>query len=231
MFATTRWTMVSEAGSENPTQALEELCQTYWFPLYAYIRRTGESKENAEDLTQGFFQHLLSRSDLVSLDREKGKFRSFLLASLKNYISNDRAKRRTLKRGGTSTHISLDWIVADEKFQLTDTTTTSPDTAFDREWATTLLEHVLLQIESEYSQANRLEDFKSLKPYLTADRQDIPYDQAAEKLGIKPTALRVAVHRLRKRYRKLLKYEIAKTISNIDDIKDELTILTTAFSE
>lgn len=205
IFATTRWTMVSEASSENPAQALEELCQTYWFPLYAYIRRSGETKENAEDLTQGFFQHLLSRSDLATLDREKGKFRSFLLASLKNYISNDRDKKQTLKRGGKSPHLSLDWTSADEKFQLTDTQTSSPEKSYDREWATTLLENVLLQLESEYKQAGRLQDFQNLKPYLTADRQDIPYDQTAEKLGIKPTALRVAVHRIRKRYRKLLK--------------------------
>ena len=231
IFATTSWTLISDATSEDPTMALEALCQAYWFPLYAYLRRTGETKENAEDLTQGFFAHLLGRSDLSTLDRAKGKFRSFLLASLKNYISNDRDKKRTLKRGGKSPHLSLDWTSADEKFQLTDSTSTSPDAAFDREWATTLLENVLLHLETEYTQADRLQDFKNLKPYLTTDREELPYEQTAEKLGIKPTALRVAVHRLRKRYRNLLKSEVAKTIAHTDDIQNELTTLLTAFSK
>ena len=129
LFLTTRWTMVSEAGagdSPDSAEALAQLCQAYWFPLYAYVRRAGESKEDAEDITQGFFSHLLDALNLADLDREKGKFRSFLLASLKHYLSNDRDRKRTIKRGGRVTHLPLDWETADAKFFLGDDSVSTP---------------------------------------------------------------------------------------------------------
>ena len=230
LFLTTRWTMVSAAGSENSSLALEELCQAYWFPLYAYVRRTGESKEDAEDITQGFFLHLLSRSDLAGLDREKGKFRSFLLASLKHYISNDRDRKRTIKRGGRVTHLPLDWEKADEKTFLNDDSISSPEAAFDREWARVLLERVLGQLAEEFSASDKTEEFEGLKKFLTSGRGEIPYEAAATELGMKATALRVAVHRMRKRYRVLLKAEVGRTISASESVEGELAALMNAFS-
>jgi len=233
-FATTRWTMIRDAGGEtsaSSVKAWEQLCNAYWFPLYAYVRRLGRSKEDAEDLTQGFFMHLLSRSDLADLDRKEGKFRSFLLASLKHYISNDNDRRRTKKRGGAMTHFSLDWEMADAKYQLIDTTTLSPDSAYDREWATALLERVLISLEEDATRKGRGEEFDRLKKFLTTGRGDIPYEKAAVEIGVTPTALRVSVHRLRKRYREMLKREVAITISPDESISDEISSLLGGFTE
>ncbi len=232
-FFTTRWTMVSEAGSvDSPdsAEALAQLCQAYWFPLYAYVRRTGESKEDAEDITQGFFLDLLGRSDLADLDREKGKFRSFLLASLKHYISNERDRKRTKKRGGHIIHLPLDWEDADAKFFLCDDSVSSPEAAFDREWAKVLLKCVLHQLGEEFSSNGKTDEFEGLKKFLTMGRGEIPYEEAATDLGMKATALRVAVHRLRKRYRVLLKAEVSRTISTSESVKEELAALMNAFS-
>ena len=233
LFLTTRWTMVSEAGagdSPDSAEALAQLCQAYWFPLYAYVRRAGESKEDAEDITQGFFLDLLERSDLADLDRDKGRFRSFLLASLKHYISNDRDRKRTKKRGGGVTHLALDWENADAKFGLSSDSIFSPEATFDREWAKILLERVLLQLGDEFSSAGKSAEFAGLKKFLTTGRGEIPYEEAALELGMKATALRVAVHRLRKRYRALLKAEIARTISASESVEEELAALMNAFS-
>ncbi len=225
--------MVCEAGatdSPDSALALEELCQAYWFPLYAYIRRSGESKEDAEDITQGFFLNLLGRSDLAGLDRGKGKFRSFLLASLKHYISNDRDRKRTKKRGGHITHLPLDWEDADAKFNLADNSLSSPEAIFDREWAKVLLQRVLHQLAEEFSQNGKSDEFTGLKKFLTTERGEIPYEEAAAALGMKATALRVAVHRMRKRYRTLLKAEIARTVSASESVENELAALMNAFS-
>ncbi len=233
LFLTTRWTMVSEAatvGSPDAAEALEQLCQAYWFPLYAYVRRSGESKQDAEDITQGFFLDLLGRSDLVGLDREKGKFRSFLLASIKHYISNERDRKRAKKRGGGIPSLPLDWEDADAKYFLSDESVIGPEAAFDREWAKVLLERVLHQLAEEFSSAGKSKEFEGLKRFLTTDKGEIPYEEAAVELGMKATALRVAVHRLRKRYRLLLKAEIARTISTSESVEDELAALMNAFS-
>lgn len=233
LFLTTQWTMISEAGSEDSpdsAEALAQLCQAYWFPLYAYVRRAGESKEDAEDITQGFFLGLLERSDLADLDREKGKFRSFLLASLKHYISNDRDRKLAIKRGGNVTHLPLDWETADANFFLGDDSVSSPEAAFDREWAKVLLGRVLLQLEEEFSSNGKTDEFEGLKKFLTAERGEIPYEAAAVELEMKATALRVAVHRLRKRYRSLLKAEVARTISASESVEEEIAALMGAFS-
>ena len=232
-FATTRWTMVRDASgatSVASTKALEELCNAYWFPLYTYVRRLGRSKEEAEDLTQGFFMYLLSRSDFTDLNRKEGKFRSFLLASLKHYISNDNDKKRTKKRGGTITHFSLDWESADAKYQLIDTTTLSPDSAYDREWATALLERVIISLEENATRKGRHKEFAQLKQFLTSERGEIPYEKAAAEIGVTATALRVSVHRLRKHYRDLLKAEVSNTISPDESVMDEIATLLGGFT-
>jgi RNA polymerase sigma-70 factor (ECF subfamily) len=209
-FATTRWTMVRNAGA-SAADALESLCGAYWFPIYAYVRRHGFSKE---DLTQAFFAKLLERRDFAGLKQENGRFRAFLLAALKHFLANERDRAGRLKRGGNITHLSLDWQSADTQFQIADGGQVSPDAAYDCEWAVALLERVVVRLGGEFSAEGKAERFARMKPFLTMGKGEIPYASAAEDLSMDEGALRVAVHRLRKRYRELLREEIAHTLSD-----------------
>ncbi|MCU0776583.1 MAG: sigma-70 family RNA polymerase sigma factor [Akkermansiaceae bacterium] len=228
-FATTRWTMVRDAGA-TAGDALESLCTAYWFPLYAYVRRHGFSKEDAEDLTQAFFAKLLERRDFAGLKQENGRFRAFLLAALKNFLSNERDRAGRLKRGGNITHLSLDWRSADTQFQIADGSQVSPDAAFDREWAVALLERVVVRLGGEFAAEGKMERFERIKPFLTMGRGEIPHASAAAELGMDEGALRVAVHRLRKRYRELLREEIAHTLSDPAMVEEEMKVLLGAFA-
>lgn len=233
IFATTRWTVVLAAGRQatpQSTQALEELCRGYWFPLYAYVRRRGFSKEDAEDLTQAFFERFLTRNLLEGLSAERGRFRAFLLASLKNFLANEWDKSRRQKRGGQAAHLSLDWRTADTQFQLASTTEPSPDRVFDREWAVALLKKVLERLRSECAGEGRAAQFDELRVFLTAGKGARTHAEAASRLGMEETAVRVAVHRLRKRYRWLLRDEIAQTLSDPAQLEEELRALFGAFS-
>jgi RNA polymerase sigma-70 factor (ECF subfamily) len=231
IFATTRWTVVVAAGRKSDTQArqaLEELCRTYWYPLYAYVRRQGHAKEDAEDLTQAFFARFLEKNYLAGLDRERGKFRAFLLASLKHFLANEWDKARAQKRGGGAELLSLDWQDADERYRIDPADRLSPDKLYDRMWAVTLLERVIVRLREESSEPHLLEH---LKPFLTMDTNAIPYLVAATNLGLTEGALRVSVHRLRRRYRELLRAEIAETLSNPAQLDDELQALFNAFTD
>ena len=231
-FATTRWTIVLAAGKSGTPQsveALESLCKAYWFPLYAYVRRRGHSKEDAEDLTQAFFADLLERRDFTRADGERGKFRAYLLASLKHFLANEWDKSRRLKRGGNITHFPLDWESADTRFQIADGTQVPPDAAFDREWAVALLARVIVRLKEECIADGAGERFEELKKYLTAGKSEIPYADAAAALSMDVGAVRVAVHRLRKRYRKLLRDEVAQTLSDPAMLEDEMAALLGAF--
>jgi RNA polymerase sigma-70 factor (ECF subfamily) len=228
-FATTRWTMVRDAGA-SAADALESLCGAYWFPIYAYVRRHGFSKEDAEDLTQAFFAKLLERRDFAGLNQENGRFRSFLLAALKHFLSNERDRAGRLKRGGNITHFSLDWQSADAQFQIADGGQVSPDAAYDREWAVALLERVVVRLGGEFSADGKAERFARMKPFLTMGKGEIPYAKAAADLSMDEGALRVAVHRLRKRYRELLREEIAHTLSDPAMVEEEMKVLLGAFS-
>lgn len=223
-FATTRWTMVRAAGA-SAADALESLCAAYWFPLYAYVRRHGFSKEDAEDLTQAFFAKLLERRDFAGLKQENGRFRAFLLAALKNFLSNERDRAGRQKRGGNIPHFSLDWQSADTQFQIADSGQVPPDAAYDREWAVALLERVISKL-CEESAADR---FEHLKGYLTVGKGEISYATAAMALAMDEGAVRVAVHRLRKRYRELLRTEVADTLSDPAMVDEELAVLLGAF--
>ena len=231
-FATTRWTIVLAAGDSDTPQsadALEALCQSYWFPLYAYVRRRGYTKEDAEDLTQAFFADLLGRRDFAKTDSARGRFRAFLLASLKNFLANERDKSQRLKRGGNITHFSLDWQSADTQFQIADAAMRSPDEEFDREWAVALLERVIVHLRDEWTAEGKAERFEQMKRFLTVGKGEIPYAQAADELRMDEGTLRVAVHRLRKRYRELLRAEVAHTLADPATVEEELAVLLGAF--
>ncbi|HEU6449270.1 MAG TPA: sigma factor [Verrucomicrobiae bacterium] len=232
IFATTHWTVVLAAGKRSTPQsdsALEQLCRTYWFPLYAYVRRRGNTKEDAEDLTQAFFARFLARNYLEGLSAERGRFRAFLLASLKHFLANEWDKSQRRKRGSGETLLSLDWQTADTKFQIAATSEESPDKAFDREWALTLLNAVVEQLQRECEADGKGELFARLKIFLTADGDDVSQVEMAKELGMDETAMRVAVHRLRKRYRQLLRAEITNTLSDAADVAEEMRALFDAF--
>jgi RNA polymerase sigma-70 factor (ECF subfamily) len=233
IFATTHWTVVLAAGRRTEPQAqaaLEQLCRTYWFPLYAYVRRRGYPKEDAEDLTQEFFHRFLTGHGLENLDGERGRFRAFLLAALKHFLANEWDKSRCQKRGGGATVLSLDWHDADASFQVAAVNELSPDQAFDREWAVALLGKVLERLSEECAIAGKAAQFEQLKAALTTGKGETSYAIVAINLQMEETAVRVAVHRLRKRYRQLLRAEIANTLADQGELEEELRALFGAFS-
>ncbi len=212
-------------------QALEELCRTYWYPLYAYIRRHGYVREDAEDLTQEFFTRLLERDDLRGLRSNKGKFRAFLLAALKHFLANEWDRAHRQKRGGKATVLSLDWQDADARYQIEPVDHLSADKLYDRMWAVTLLEQVVTRLRNESAAEGRSRLFEQLKPFLMLGKSAIPYAQAAAALALSEGAVRVAVHRLRRRYRELLHEEIGQTLSNAAQVREETQALFSAFAE
>jgi RNA polymerase sigma-70 factor (ECF subfamily) len=233
IFATTHWTVVLAAGRQRSPQAaraLEELCGTYWFPLYAYVRRRGHTKEDAEDLTQAFFAKLIEKNSFAGLDSERGKFRAFLLASLKHYLANEHHKAQARKRGGGAANLSLDWESADTRFQVADTHEPSPDKVFDREWALALLGKVIERLRTECAAEGKAKWFEELKPFLMAGEPGLAHREAARLLGMEEGAVRVAVHRLRKRYRQLLRDEIANTLADPAGVEEEMRALFGAFA-
>lgn len=232
-FVTTRWTVVLHAGRKSSPQsdrALGELCQTYWYPLYAYVRRHGKTKEDAEDLVQAFFEKFLAKNYLEGLSAERGKFRAFLLASLKHFLANEWDKSQRQKRGGGVTHLSLDWQGADERFHLDPPDPRSPDRTFDREWALALLERVVVRLRDECAADGKAGLFEQAKGCLMVGESAIPYAEAAKTLGMDEGAVRVAVHRLRKRYRELLRDEIAQTLDDPAQVAEELRALQAALA-
>ncbi len=231
-FATTRWTIVMNAGLHGSVEAetaLAALCETYWFPIYSFIRRHGRSKEDAEDLTQSFFAALLDRRAFGGLDQAQGRFRAFLLASAKNFMANAWDRSRAVKRGGGAVHLSLDWESADSRFAIAGDDGRSPEQEFDREWAVTLLARVIALLGGEFSRSGREEEFGVLKHYLTGAKGELPYEDAARLLDMEAGAVRVRVHRLRKRYRELLKQEISSTLADPGMVDEELSALMGAF--
>jgi RNA polymerase sigma-70 factor (ECF subfamily) len=233
IFATTHWTVVLAAGGRPTPQAehaLAELCQTYWYPLYAYVRRRGCSREDAEDLTQGFFARFLERNCLDGVASDKGRFRAFLLAALKHHLANEWDRAGRLKRGGGALHLPLDWKDADTRYSHDVADPLSPDRVYDRAWAVTLLERVIARLQDENAKEGKALLFGTLKPFLTVGKRAIPYTEAAAALGLAEPAVRVAVHRLRRRYRELLREEIAHTLTDPGQVDDEMRALLGAFA-
>jgi DNA-directed RNA polymerase specialized sigma24 family protein len=224
-FATTHWSVVLAAGHGNTTHAqnaLTHLCKTYWYPLYAYARRRGNSPQDAQDLTQEFFMRLLQGNWIAQADRQRGRFRTFLLTAMQHFMANEWNKAHAQKRGGLQPILSLDSDVAEKQYQLESAEKNTPETLFERGWAMSLLNGVLLKLEEEYRIEGKSQWMEVLRPALTVDRDAIIYADLALKLGIAETAARVAVHRLRRRYRHLIQSEIARTVASEGEVKEEM---------
>jgi len=224
-FATTHWSVVITAqrtDSARAQAALAKLCQTYWYPLYAFVRRQGYSPHDSQDLTQEFFARLLAKNYLAGVAPEKGNFRSFLLASLKHFLANEWDRARAAKRGGGQTIISLDDTEAEERYRLEPADNMTADKLFDRRWVMTLLEQVMRRLRSEYSQAGNEELYEKLKDCLTGSRESAPYAQVAAELKMSEGAVKVAAHRLRARYREMLREEIAQTVATQAEVDAEI---------
>jgi RNA polymerase sigma-70 factor (ECF subfamily) len=233
VFCTTRWSVVLTArdgpAATGGGAALSELCRIYWQPLYAFARRSGRSPHDAEDLTQGFLAHLLRPGVLDGVRREKGRFRSFLLASMKHFMADEWNKAGAQKRGGHRV-VSLDAMSAESRLAAEPRDTRTPEQEFDRRWALQLLDEVVHRLEAEYAAEGQGSQFDALRSALTGDASTAPYADLAAKLGSTEGALRVAVHRMRRRYRRLLRDEIAGTLASPEDVDDELRCLLEALS-
>lgn len=221
-FATTQWKVVLEArdGTESQARAaLEALCRAYWFPLYAYVRSRGYDADRAADLTQAFFADLLGRNFLNAIDRSKGRFRSFLLASLGHFLSHEREKATALKHGGGVPPMSLDTADAEVRYRLEPADTVTPDLVFERRWGLTVMERTMERLRVEFD--DETGRFDQLKACLTGDHPE-RYADIAATLGTTPAAVKAAVHRLRQRYGRLLREEIADTVTSPTEVDEEL---------
>jgi RNA polymerase sigma factor (sigma-70 family) len=221
-FPTTLWTVVLRAGRDDPVQvraALAHLCQAYWYPLYSFVRRRGHSPHDAEDLTQAFFARLLEKRGLERVDPSLGRFRTFMLASLKNFLINDWNRAHARKRGGEQTIVSLDAEIAESRYQREPSHDMTPERHFERQWALTLLDQVLDALRDEYHAEGKGDLFDELKAVIAG--QPGPYADMAARLRRSEGAIKVAVHRLRHRYRELLRARIAATVGE-GDVEDEV---------
>ena len=210
--------------------ALEELCRTYWYPLYAYVRRRGYSPPDAQDLTQEFFARLLAKHWIASADREKGRFRTFLLTAMNRFLANEWDRAGTQKRGGHAVHLPLDTEAAETRYEADSALSLTPDRLYDRHWAMTLLDRALTRLRTEQERAGKAKEFAVLSPFLTAERGSIPYAEAAAQLGVNEAAARQAVHRVRKRFREVFREEITQTVAAPEEVDEEIRHLLAALS-
>jgi len=233
IFATTHWTVVVAAGrraTPEADRALEELCRTYWYPLYAYVRRRGHLPPDAQDLTQEFFARLLAKHWIESADREKGRFRTFLLTAMNRFLANEWDRAGTQKRGGHAVHLPLDTETAETRYEADAALALTPDRLYDRHWAMTLLDRALTRLRTEQERAGKAKEFAVLSPFLTAERGAIPYAEAAAQLGVNEAAARQAVHRVRKRFRDVFREEITQTVAVPEEVDEEIRHLLAALS-
>ena len=232
-FVTTHWSMVLAAGgSDSPDAraALEKLCRAYWFPIYAFVRRQGQNPHDAQDLTQEFFTRLLEKNQLAGADHSRGRFRSFLLAALKHFLANEWHKARAQKRGGGQALLPIDAATAESKGGLDPADHLTAEKIYERRWALTLLEQVLHRLRDEYIRDGREKVFEQLKPTLTEASRTVAYAEIAVRLGTSEGAVKVAVHRLRRRYREVLRAEIADTVAGPEEVEDEIRNLFAALA-
>ncbi len=224
-FATTHWSVVLSAADTAAPEgqaALEELCRTYWYPLYAFVRRQGYSPEDAQDLTQEFFTRFLQRKYFQLADRERGRFRSFLLTSLKHFLVNEWERATAQKRGGGMAQVPMDTVVAESLYSQELSHELSADKLYERNWALAMLTRVRDRLQREYAQQGKGERFAQLERFLPGQRDEVTYAQAARLLGLPEGTIKSDVNRLKKRYRELLRAEIANTVLTSEEIDDEL---------
>jgi RNA polymerase sigma-70 factor (ECF subfamily) len=229
-FPTTRWSLIVATRQRPTTQArdaLALLCASYWYPLYVFVRRRCERIEDAQDLTQGFFACLLEKEYLKDFERERGRFRAFLLAAFRHFISNERDRERTQKRGGGKVPISLDMQEAERRYLLDPGHDVTPEKLYERRWAMTLLDRALERLRTE---SHLLSQFDRLKIFLTGEPADVSYSEMAAELGMSEGALKVAVHRLRRKFREVLRAEIADTVASPEEVKEEMQYLLSVVS-
>jgi RNA polymerase sigma factor (sigma-70 family) len=232
-FGLTHWSVVLAAGSGDSSHArvaLEKLCRTYWFPIYAFVRRQGHRPHDAQDLTQEFFARLLEKGSLADVDRSKGRFRSFLLGALKHFLANEWDKARAKKRGGGQVLIPIDIQSAETSGGFEPADNITAETIFERRWALTLLDQVLRRLREEFVRDGKEKLFDELKLTLTEASRSVRYADIAVRLGASEGAVKVAVHRMRQRYRELLRAEIADTVASPAEIDDEIRNLFAAIS-
>ncbi len=227
-FRTTRWSVVHAAAGPNSgvaREALATLCEAYWYPVYAFVRRSGHDAEEARDLTQGFFARLLEKRDIGSADPLHGRFRGYLLGSVKHFLANEKARQRALKRGGGRAPLSIDYQDADRQYSLEPADPETPETLFLRNWALALVRRATDRLGEEYGTQGKRIVFERLRPMLTGETDVASRKQIAESLGMTENALNVAVHRLRRRFRHRLKDEVAETLADPGETEDELHAL------
>ena len=226
-FLTTRWSVVlvsAQSQAPGSNEAFADLCKLYWYPLYAFIRHRGYSAENAEDLVQGFFLHLVEHKSLSRVDRSKGKFRSFLLASLQKYLSDEADRARCLKRGGGAEFVHLDGEAAEDRYQLEPVDTLSPEKIFDARWAMALINEALNRLGREYDSQGKATTFQALRAFLDPiNTKSLPsYEEVAAQLQVSVGAVKTLIHRLRKQYTAFVREEISRTVSNSADVDAEI---------
>jgi RNA polymerase sigma-70 factor (ECF subfamily) len=228
IFATTHWSVVLAASQQDTQQsaaALEQLCRTYWYPLYAYVRRRGYSPEDAQDLTQEFFARLIAKDYLSRADPAKGKFRSFLLPGLKHLLSDERDKAGRLKRGGGQRMISFDEKRAEDRYHLEPVDQRTPEQQFDRAWATALLEHAAERLREEYARSGKGALYEQLTGHRLDQTGARPYAEVAGQTGLTDSAVKSAIHRLRQRHQELVREEIARTVGDPAEVDSEIRYL------
>jgi RNA polymerase sigma factor (sigma-70 family) len=230
-FGETRWSLVIAAqGGDEAQLALAELCRLYWYPLYAFVRRSGYSREESEDLTQEFFARLLAKNWLAGVDRTKGRFRAFLLATMKHFLSNEWRRMQAEKRGGKLQLIPLDVSDAEERYHHEPADLLTPELLFERRWALTVIENVFAALRIEMERAGKGDLFETLKDLLASDVRHLSYAEAGSRLGLTEDAVKMTVYRLRKRYRDLLRAQIAATVNTTAEIDLEIRDLFRVFS-
>jgi len=232
-FTTTHWSLILNAqdtSSPVAVAALEKLCRAYWYPLYVFVRRQGEDQESAKDLTQGFFARLLEKKYLAQVQREKGKFRSFLLAALKHFLADERDKARAQKRGGGQTFVSLDDSTGEERYRLEPVDAMDAEKLFERRWALTLLEQARARVREEYLESGKAGLYDHLKPFESGDQNAPSYAQVAAELGLTESTVKSAIFRMRQRYRELVREEVANTVDNPAEVDAEIRHLISVIS-
>jgi len=223
-FPTTQWTLVRSAGEDSAeaAAALETLCATYWYPIFAYVRRRGHSPDEAEDLTQSFFARVIEKDDLWDADRQRGRFRTFLLTACEHFLSNERDRASALKRGGAHIFISIDTARAEDRYHRSLAHDETPEHLFHRQWCLTLLANVLDGLGAEYAASGRTSLFERLRGFVTLDISAGTHAGAATDLDMSVDAVKVAVHRLRRKYRDALRAHVAETVDSEEAVEDEL---------